>query len=577
MKANKLLASILTAGLLLSGCGVTTPSEETGVQATETQPAAPVELCLAENGQSSYTIIKPDRCSDTVSSLTSLCWKTFAQTYGAELGISTDWVEDPAEIPADAPEILIGTTNRPESTEAATALESNLYSVICVGNRIVIVATNDAALGEAVNAFLGALQADENGRITVPTDLHLTMSLEDAWPLEGVPFYTGGTIAGSVLNEPNGFAGDNPSKVLCVSDTNADQFAAYIEKVQADGFTAVQRDNWDGITAYQCDKEGVSFYTYLSENAGEVRIILDNSKTASLEEFNYTYEAAEGETNEVFLFGMQAPIYDTDGNEISGVGQFMFVKLADNSLFVIDGGHHQQPNIEEFFRVAREITGTPEDEKIHISCWFITHCHSDHTNGMINILKNHADQVTLDRIMYNHKGGHDFSFGDLYPDVIYHMPRTGETIQLGNLTMDILYTHEDLLDAVKMEYSSDEYNDSSTVMKIHFDGASCLILGDLDVDGARILRNMYTPEILKVDVVQIAHHSLNPINDLYILNDAKIALVPAQEWYTTRVPSVWSTVQSTTEEAYCSDNTVGLRVVDGEVTVVYKEPAVFNN
>ncbi|MBE6568977.1 MAG: hypothetical protein E7658_02005 [Ruminococcaceae bacterium] len=572
MKANKILIALLTAGLLLCGCQGNQPADETDAGETEVQ--AVTDLVIAENGQSAYTVVLPDRCSDTASAAGTKIWKTFTETYNTEIGLANDWVADPAEIPVGTPEILIGDTNRPETAAVKAELGEDLYRVAIENNRIVIVATHDRFLDQALNALLENIAADDTGRYALPGDLLLTA--RNDWPLAGVPVYDGGLTYNVTFAEPFGFAKENPSLLLGITDTNADEFAAYVEKLQNDGFTAVQRADWGGVTAYQCDKADTSVYTYFTAYDNTVRIILDNSQSVSPEEFGYTYEAAEGETNDVFLYGMQAPIYDEANQEISGVGQFMFIKLADNSLIIIDGGHKQQPNAEEFLRVAREMTGTPEGEKIRIACWFITHRHSDHIWGAERILKDHADQFTLERVMHNHRNGADFDFSEYYQDVLYHAPRTGETLQFGNLTMEVLYTHEDLLDPQYMTYTSDEYNDSGTVLKIHFDGKICMILGDIDQSAAKIIRQMYTEEQLKADVVQIAHHGLNAIPDLYNIMDAKIALVPAQEWYFNG-KAAYSTVNKVNDEWYCSDNTVGVRVIDGEAQVFYTSPAVFNN
>lgn len=572
MKVNKIFISLLTVGLLLCGCQGNKPADETEMGETEVQTAT--ELVIAENGQCAYTVVLPDRCSDEASAAGTKIWRIFSETYNTEIVLANDWVADPSEIPTDTLEILIGDTNRPETAAVKAELGDELYRIAIENNRIVIVATHDRILDQALNVLLENITADDIGRLSIPADLLLTAHYD--WPLAGVPEYEGGHTYRITHAEISGFAAENPSLVLGITETSADEFTAYIEKVQNDGFTVVQRADWGGITAYQCDKADTSVYTYFTAYDNTVRIILDNSQSVPTEEFGYTYEAAEGETNDIFLYGMQAPIYDEFNMEIEGVGQFMFIKLADNSLVIIDGGHQAQPNAEEFLRVAREITGIPEGEKIRIACWFITHRHLDHIWGVERILKEHADQLVLERIMHNHKDGADFDFSAYYPDVMYHAPRTGETIQFGNLTMDVLYTHEDLLDLRHMTYTSSDYNDSGTILKINFDGKVCMILGDIDKAAAKIVQQIYTEEQLKADVVQIAHHGLNGISDFYTIMDAKIALVPAQEWYFS-IHGVHSSVNSINDEWYCSDNTVGVRVIDDDVEVFYTSPAVFNN
>ena len=249
---------------------------------------------------------------------------------------------------------------------------------------------------------------------------------------------------------------------------------------------------------------------------------MDNSKTASLEEFNYIREKAEGEYNEIYLYGLKQ--YDPDNPlslELKTNGQLMLIKLADNSLVVIDGGRREQGDSEEFMRIAREITGIPEGEKIRIACWFITHKHTDHMWGFDTILKACTDELILERMMYNHMNGQDFvydaetpneSYHIPYADVLYHMPRTGETIQFGDVTMDVLYTHEDLRNFEGGVYrTADNYNNSCTVLRVNIDGKICLILGDIDIKASEIMMTYYNDDQLKADMVQISHHSINAI------------------------------------------------------------------
>ncbi|MBQ7922526.1 MAG: hypothetical protein IJ325_08115 [Clostridia bacterium] len=575
MKCSKLLLSLLTAGLILCGCSSVDPKQESDTHETEVQ--APGELCLFENGQAAYTIVQPDLGSDIVYAAGTLCWKTLLQNYNAELMLANDWTADPSAIPTDTLEILIGDTNRPESAEAKASLGNAAYRITCMNDRIVIVAAHEALLEQATAVFLENISADANGRVTVPGDLDITFAYE--WPFPDLPVYENSNTLNIPFQETCGHQVENPSTLLGIADTTADEFNAYIQKVEEAGFTVVQRADWDSVIAYQCNKDDLSFYIYYTPNTKEVHIIQDNSHTASLEEFNYTCETEEGAFNSVFMFGMEAPVMDDDGSEIAGIGQLLFVKLADNSLLVIDGGHDPAPNSAEFMRLARELTGTPEGEKVRIACWFITHGHGDHIWGFNRILNEYADQLTLERIMYNHRANGPtipVPPADKYPDILYHIPRTGETIQFGTLTMDVLYTHEDSVDTTYSVYTTDEYNDSSTVLRINFDGKTCIILGDSDKKVEEVLLNYYPEEQLKADVVQLAHHGINYLGKLYRAIDAEIALAPCQLWKYQYL-STANLISSISEEAYCCDETIGIRVTNGETDVYYRSPAVFND
>ena len=586
-QCQKLLFLLFAAVLFLAGCNANVV-DETNVAETEVQDSG--TFCLYENGNSLYTIVQSAKANDVVTAAGSLCWSTFKNTYNSELPISDDWIADPTAIPADAAEILIGNTNRAESAEVYAGMDPYAYRITCINNRIVIAASADTLLDDALEVFFANIKTDENGRVTVPSDLDITLTREQVWKdtLIGVPLYDGGVYTGTSLKETWGFAEDNPSAMMGISDTNADEFAAYIAKVQNEGFNAVLRADWGGVVAYQCDKDDVSFYTYHTKSTGETRVIKDNSKTSSLEEFNYIFETAEGETNEIYLYGLwhqdpeipESAIYNKNG-------MLMFIKLADNSLIAIDGGKDIQIDSEEFMEFAREITGIPEGEKIRIACWFITHQHTDHMWGFDKVLKECADELVLERMMYNHKNGRDFVYDAENPNekyhlahdnVKYHLPRTGETVQFGDVTLDVLYTQEDLVDIKESLYRTDDnYNNSGTVLRITMDGKTCMILGDIDKFASNIMMKYYTEEQLKCNMMQVSHHGYNYLAELYKIMDPKIALFPvARNEVKGQYPMVLECVESICEENYFSGTeTIGFRVVDGEIQIIYRRPVIY--
>lgn len=600
MKFLKLFAALLlTGGLLLTGCGESElPETSADTEAQPVQEAA-APICLFENGEGVYKIVRPEECSEDVTAAATLGWRLIRDQYGPEIKIISDWVKKADQIPADAPEILIGMTNRAESAEIAGTVGDSGYRITVVGNRIVIAAGKDWMLEPAVEALAAAITVDENGRGTIPGDLELAYDFaanggRPGWPLADIPSYDDGVLSETFAKETLGFMKKNAaSKVMCVKKTTAAQFADYIEKVKSEGFTVVQRADWDGLTAYQCDKDGISFYAYHADGAKEARMILEKSDAVSLEEFSYTYEKQPGETSDVYLFGvMMDPDgidYAYNGNTRLNCGQMLFMKLADNSLVIIDGGGVQQMSdsaAEEFLRLAREATGVPEGEKIRIACWFITHRHSDHFQGFNRFLTKYHDQFEMERILYNIIETDD-SFTRMtstvsryYPDILYHKPHTGETITLADIGMDVMYTQEDLMHPTTMKYDSSDFNDSCTVLKVHFDGKTFMILGDIYSAAERILLEYYSAEMLKSDVVQVSHHGWNYMPSLYAAIDAKIALYPqssggAERGLSGGAERVLKNIREVCDELYfAGDETVGVRVVDGDVEVFCRCPVV---
>jgi len=121
-----------------------------------------------------------------------------------------------------------------------------------------------------------------------------------------------------------------------------------------------------------------------------------------------------------------------------------------------------------------------------------------------------------------------------------HRPHTGESIQLADVTMDFLYTYEDSISAETGDIIPDklplnwggepkvDQNNSSTVVRITFDGKTFLLTGDIVLVAQDALLENYSDAALKCDILQVAHHGLNPLDKLY----AKVK--PAISLYTQK-------------------------------------------
>ena len=195
------------------------------------------------------------------------------------------------------------------------------------------------------------------------------------------------------------------------------------------------------------------------------------------------------------------------------------------------------------------------------------------------MLKNHSELFELERILFNFPDNADSKgFINLYPDALVHIPQTGETLQFGDVSVDILYTHEDdrdlLTSAYTYESRNEGFNDTSTVIRINFDGKTCLILGDVSAHIGNILESHYSAEQLQSDVIQIAHHGVNPMHNFYAIVDAKIGLVPNHP--TDVKKEVAPSLESSCDELYYGgEETVGIRVIDGEVQAFYHRPIIY--
>lgn len=191
MRSMTRLSCLTLAALLalapLTSCSSKTPTNTDTTAAETTAPVtteAPVEqYTIVENGASSFTIIRADSSSDTVTQAAISLRKAIEDKFGCSMSISTDWVKRDEAIPADTFEILIGTTNRAESTAAAEAMRGGEFIVDVVSpKRIVIIGYNDEATVAAVNTFVAQYVTPAEGTtFTMAADARFDGAVYDAY------------------------------------------------------------------------------------------------------------------------------------------------------------------------------------------------------------------------------------------------------------------------------------------------------------------------------------------------------------------------------------------------------------
>ncbi len=202
-KITTLLLAVCMLLPLLAACTGTTPDEaettEMSVDTTleETTAPAPTELSLIAAGVSEYTIIRPSDCQSFIVDAMSDLRKTIEGKYGVNIKPKDDWVKDVKEGEAyisEAPEILIGETNRKESIEALATLQPGEYKICVSGNKLVLIGTTDYLTSLAVKAFTDYVKAHEDSAtLSVPLDYTLLESQDDMFNLlMGITMYAMG-------------------------------------------------------------------------------------------------------------------------------------------------------------------------------------------------------------------------------------------------------------------------------------------------------------------------------------------------------------------------------------------------
>lgn len=419
--------------------------------------------------------------------------------------------------------------------------------------------------------------------------------------------YEGGTGA-SALYDAGPMPGDDDdgpigedSRMLLVADTCKREYEEYLDKLCGMGYRKIFENHTQAVDCCQLIREGELLYVYYTLQSKEVRIIADQA-SLPLEEFSYSYNEETRDSGiginpdsaEIYQYGLYYDPQNGHSPTTINCGMFYVIRLADNRLVMIDGGHHLQCSaeaVEGMFRFLRRITKTKEGERIQVAAWFFTHAHDDHMAACVRLLRTYPKILEIERVMCNFpsrracEGHSDFSglwvtLRELCPDVRCLKLHSGQRITLANVCFDVLYTHED---AVRHEtpevFPFEDFNCTSVIMKMTTGGGTIMWLGDTGVETEALVAERIPAPLWKSDVVQVAHHAFNFLSRLYALIDADYAMVPNSRYggnagsnhdklmdVVRRLPS--------RENLWYEDRTTGFRFEEGRYRVILEEDVV---
>ncbi len=147
---------LLIVCLILPGCGgggKINDESTSGTDALTTASAEQVSL-LDSGGSPVYRIVRPEDASDTVKNAAVNLRLSLNTLTGATFTISTDFLNKNKNETADGIyEILVGGTNREESSQVSAGLEAFGYVIAVTGTKIVIAGGSDYATAKAAEAF----------------------------------------------------------------------------------------------------------------------------------------------------------------------------------------------------------------------------------------------------------------------------------------------------------------------------------------------------------------------------------------------------------------------------------------
>ncbi len=206
------------------------------------------------------------------------------------------------------------------------------------------------------------------------------------------------------------------------------------------------------------------------------------------------------------------------------------IRSPHGKLIVIDGGWEADAN-----KLASLIL----QQGGKVDAWLITHPHEDHVGALCAILNDTARKIKIDKTYcslatpdwYRQVSPNGAGIADQLLSAFTKLPVSTVTNNIGRGT-------EINIDDVNIRvlnnrgvYNYNGVNNSSMVYKIRVSGQSILIFGDLAYDGGKDLIKTCTAAELKSDIVQMAHHGQQGVDqDAYALIAPTTCLWPTPAW-----------------------------------------------
>ncbi|MBR5881792.1 MAG: hypothetical protein IKZ16_08885, partial [Clostridia bacterium] len=429
------------------------------------------------------------------------------------------------------------------------------------------------------------------------------------WLFNDVPTYKGGSLSTALYLAGQGIdaaqLAENENTMQTVSNTTASEFSAYLSKLERAGYQKEFSRSADGNLFASYVSEHVRVYAYFMGGTGEARIVREYTKnSAALADFGYTYEKKTGEQTVLYQFALAMNDETHAKPDFKDNGMLYMIKLADNSVVIVDGANSIQMTNErrdELMQMLWDITGSQEGDTVRVAGWYITHAHGDHYGGFLRFTWKYAKYIDLERVFFGlpslNSSNEVFSTGsgaDGYRQIIeiatesyaddeplFLRLHTGQSFSLADVSFEVLQTPEDLVDPVTGQSLITNYNNASSVVRLTVDGQSFLFLGDADKQAMNCMLANWSDAYLRSDGVQLAHHVMNDLSTLYHVVQASVLFVPQSQYGINVADKRMAAFEAAKTYARTdmiflqNEQTVGIAAVNGKWEKVYAQPFTY--
>ncbi len=199
-----------------------------------------------------------------------------------------------------------------------------------------------------------------------------------------------------------------------------------------------------------------------------------------------------------------------------GQGDSTLIKTPNNHQILIDGGPKNYV-LQELDKVMPFFDKT-------IDLVVITHPHADHIDGLVEVLKRYeVDAVLISGVDYESPSYDEFLKVVAEKNIQIYIAKKSEDFSFGNVFLDVIYPDKSIF-GKKFQ----DLNNSSIVIKILYGGKKILMTGDMAFEEENLL--IKTGLNLNADILKVGHHGSKTSSSREFLNLVKpeIAIIQSE-------------------------------------------------
>ena len=299
-------------------------------------------------------------------------------------------------------------------------------------------------------------------------------------------------------------------------DTDLEEYKAYLQKLEKEGFEKYTDNGENGIESYvykvHYQKNGLLVTVTHIVRMNRTKItVQENGQVA--DNLVYSEDYAKDKKD-----GAKTTLYFP---ELYNVGASFFLQLKNGHFIVNDGG---TPDELEYLLDDMQAL-VPEGEIPIVDAWFISHCHVDHVGVFKTFLENKDlfDRVYVENVYFNEMSNDASNFHNNYDKVkeglgyvrgVPHMmkntkgekpqiyqPSMGDRFYFSDITIDVVFSQD------MLSYSEWlNINATSLWLMYTIDGQKVLFPADGIWPAQHFVMKAYDSSYLDLDVWFTPHH-----------------------------------------------------------------------